>query len=279
MAVKKFKPTTPSLRHMSVSSFEEITTSKPEKSLIIKLKKHSGRNNNGRITSRHRGGGAKQFYRVIDFNRVDKSGVPGIVKSIEYDPYRTARIMLINYKDGEKRYHLAPDGIKVGEEIITNDKAKIKVGNRVMIKNIPVGYSIYEVELTKGKGGQLGRSAGTSIKLISLETPKAQIQMPSGEVRLVEKTHYATIGTVGNLDHGNIKIGKAGRKRHMGRRPHVRGKVMNPCDHPHGGGEGKNPIGLKTPKTPWGIPTLGFKTRRRKYTNVMIIKDRRKKAL
>ncbi|MFA6917245.1 MAG: 50S ribosomal protein L2 [Candidatus Gracilibacteria bacterium] len=279
MALKKFRPTTPGVRHMSVSSFEEITKGKPEKSLIVSLKRHAGRNNTGRITIRHRGSGAKRFYRLIDFNRTDKLGIEAVVKAIEYDPYRTARIMLVQYKDGEKRYHLAPEGIKVGEIIIAKDKAKVKVGNRTMIKNIPVGYSIYEVELTKGRGGQLGRSAGTGIKLTSLETSKAQIQMPSGEIRFVEKTHYATIGTVGNPEHSNIKVGKAGRKRHMGWRPAVRGKVMNPVDHPHGGGEGKNPIGLKHPKTPWGMPALGFKTRRRKYTNMMIIKDRRKKAL
>lgn len=278
MALKKFKPTTPGLRHMSVSSFEEITKSTPEKSLIVKIKKHAGRNNLGRITSRHRGGGAKRFYRMVDFNRVDKSGIPAVVATIEYDPNRTARIMLVNYKDGEKRYHLAPDGIKVGDKLMTKEKAPIQVGNRMMIKSIPVGYSICEVELNKGKGGQLGRSAGANIKLVSLETQKAQIQMPSGEIRLVEKTNYATIGAIGNLEHSNIKIGKAGRKRHMGRRPHVRGSVMNPCDHPHGGGEGRSPIGLKHPKTPWGMPTLGFKTRRRKYTNMMILKDRRKKA-
>ena len=179
MALKKFKPTTPGVRHMSVSSFEEITTMTPEKSLLVSLKRHAGRNNTGRITTRHRGSGEKRFYRIMDFNRVDKSGIEGIVKTIEYDPYRTARIMLVQYKDGEKRYHLAPDGIKVGEVILTSEKGKVKVGNRMMIKNIPVGYSIYEVELNKGKGGQLGRSAGTSIKLVSLETPKAQIQMPS----------------------------------------------------------------------------------------------------
>ncbi|MDD3861712.1 MAG: 50S ribosomal protein L2 [Candidatus Gracilibacteria bacterium] len=278
MALKKFKPTTPGLRHMSVSSFEEITKTTPEKSLIVKIKRHAGRNNLGRITSRHRGGGAKRFYRMVDFNRVDKSGIPAVVAAIEYDPNRTARIMLVNYKDGEKRYHLAPDGVKVGDNLITKEKAPIQVGNRMMIKSIPVGYSMCEVELNKGKGGQLGRSAGANIKLVSLETQKAQIQMPSGEIRLVEKTNYATIGTIGNLDHSNIKIGKAGRKRHMGRRPHVRGSVMNPVDHPHGGGEGRSPIGLKHPKTPWGMPTLGFKTRRRKYTNMMILKDRRKKA-
>ena len=278
MGLKKFKPTTPGVRHMSVSSFEEITRSEPEKSLIISLKRHAGHNNVGRITVRHRGNGAKKFYRLIDFKRTDKLGIEGTVKSIEYDPYRTARIILVQYKDGEKRYHLAPDGIKVGEVIVTKENPKVKVGNRMMIKNIPVGYSIYEVELTKGRGGQLGRSAGTSIKLVSLETPKAQIQMPSGEIRLVEKTNYATVGTVSNGEHSNVKIGKAGRSRHMGRRPAVRGKAMNPVDHPHGGGRGKNPIGLPHPKTPWGMPALGFKTRRRKYTNMMIIKDRRKKA-
>lgn len=278
MALKKYNPTTPGRRHMSMYSFDEITKTTPEKSLIVSLKRHAGRNNMGRICIRHRGSGEKRFYRMVDFSRTDKLGIDAVVKAIEYDPYRTARIMLVQYKDSEKRYHLAPDGIKVGDEIVAKEKAKIKVGNRMMIKNIPVGYEIFEVELNKGKGGTLGRSAGAHIKLVSLETPKAQIQMPSGEVRLVEKTHYATIGTVGNIEHSNVKIGKAGRKRHMGWRPTVRGKVMNPCDHPHGGGEGKNPIGLTGPKTPWGVPTLGFKTRRRKFTSNMIIKDRRKKA-
>lgn len=278
MTLKRFKPTTPGIRHMSISSFEEITTSKPEKSLMVALKRHAGRNNEGTIMVRHRGSGEKKFYRIIDFSRKDKLNIAGTVKTIEYDPYRTARIMLVVYKDGEKRYHLAPDGIKVGTVITMKDKGKIAPGNRMMIKNIPVGFDIYEVELNKGRGGQLGRSAGTKIKLVSLETPKAQIQMPSGEIRYVEKTNYATVGIVSNLEHSNIKIGKAGRKRHMGWRPTVRGKVMNPRDHPHGGGEAKNPIGLKHPKTPWGMPALGFKTRRRKYTNLMILKDRRSKA-
>lgn len=278
MALKKFKPTSAGVRHMSMYSFDEITKSKPEKSLIVRIKRSGGRNNTGSIMSRHIGGGARKFYRLVDFDRTSKLGIEGTVKAIEYDPNRTARLMLVVYKDGQKKYHLAPEGVKVGEKIITKDKAKVKTGNRMMIKHIPVGYDICEVELHKGKGGQFGRSAGTRIKLVSLETPKAQIQLPSGEVRFVEKNCYATIGIIGNIEHSNIKLGKAGRKRHMGRRPEVRGKVMNPVDHPHGGGEGKNPIGLKHPKTPWGMPTLGFKTRRRRYTDNMIIKDRRKKA-
>lgn len=277
MALKKFKPVTPGLRQMSISSFEEITKSKPEKSLTVTIKKTSGRNNSGRITVRHRGGGAKRLYRIVDFSRSDKKGIEAKVKSVEYDPNRTAYIMLAQYVDGEKRYHVAPTEIKVGDSIIAQDKARVKAGNRMMLRNIPVGYSIYEVEMNLGKGGQLGRSAGTAIKLVSLEGKHAQIQMPSGEIRLVNKDCYATIGTVSNPDHSNIKIGKAGRMRHMGRRPQVRGKVMNPVDHPHGGGEGSNPIGLKHPKTPWGMPALGFKTRKRRYTDSMIVKDRRRK--
>ncbi len=277
MALKKFKPTTPSLRQMSVASFEEITKTKPEKSLTTVIKKTSGRNNQGRITVRHRGGGVKRLYRIVDFNQRDKAKIEATVKAIEYDPNRTAYIILVQYKDGEKRYHLAPQGIKVGDKIMTAEKAKVKIGNRMLIKNIPVGFSIYNVELHEGKGGQMGKSAGTEIKLVSLEGNHAQIQMPSGEVRLVSKNCYATIGAVSNVEHSNIKIGKAGRMRKMGRRPQVRGKAMNPCDHPHGGGEGGTSIGLKAPKTPWGMPALGFKTRRRKYTNKMIIKDRRRK--
>ncbi len=277
MGLKKFKPTTPGRRQMSVASFEEITKTKPEKSLLKPIKQNSGRNNAGRITVRHRGGGVKRMYRIIDFKGTDKLNIRGEVSSIEYDPNRTAYIMLIQYKDGEKRYQLAPQGIKVGTEIITSEKAKIKVGNRMMIKNIPVGYDIYNVELHEGKGGQMARSAGSSIKLMSLTGEYAQIQMRSGETRLVSKNCYASIGTVGNIEHENIKIGKAGRNRLKGKRPQVRGKVMNPVDHPHGGGEGSNPIGLKHPKTPWGLPALGFKTRKRKYTDKMIIKDRRRK--
>lgn len=277
MAVKKFKPTTPGRRQMSVASFEEITTTKPEKSLLTTLNKKSGRNNTGRITVRHRGGGAKRMYRIIDFNRTDKMNIEGTVKTVEYDPNRTAYIMLVQYKDGEKRYHLAPSEIKVGDKINTSEKGKIKAGNRMHLNSIPVGYSVYNVELKAGKGGQLGRSAGTSIKLVSLEGKYAQVQMPSGEVRLVPKKGFASIGTTSNIDHSNIKIGKAGRKRHLGRRPQVRGKAMNPVDHPHGGGEGGASIGMKHPKTPWGLPALGVKTRRRKYTNKMIVKDRRRK--
>ncbi len=277
MALKKFKPTTPSRRHMSVASFEEITKSKPEKSLTVRIAKNSGRNNQGRITVRHRGGGAKRIYRIIDFKRSDKSGIEGKVTSVEYDPNRTAYIMLVQYVDGEKRYHIAPARVKVGEKIMTGQKAEIQDGNRMLIKNIPVGYNIYNVEMHEGKGGQMARSAGASVKLVSLEGNLAQILMPSGEIRLVSKKCYATIGTVSNIEHSNIKIGKAGRMRHMGRRPQVRGKAMNPVDHPHGGGEGGASIGMKHPKTPWGLPALGFKTRRRKSTNKMIVKDRRRK--
>jgi len=277
MALKKFKPTTPGRRQMSVASFEEVTRTTPEKSLVKRIKKHSGRNNSGSITCRHRGGGAKKMYRIMDFKRSDKNGIEGKVTSVEYDPNRTAYIMLVTYKDGEKRYHIAPTEIKVGDDIITKEKAKVKNGNRMLISNIPVGFNIYNVELHIGKGGQMGRSAGTAIKLVSLEGDYAQVQMPSGEIRLVNKECYATIGMVSNIDHNNIKIGKAGRKRHMGKRPEVRGKAMNPVDHPHGGGEGATSIGLKHPKTPWGLPALGFKTRRRHQTDKLIVKDRRRK--
>jgi large subunit ribosomal protein L2 len=277
MALKKFKPTTPGLRQMTVASFDEITTDKPEKSLLAPIKRKSGRNNTGRITVRHRGGGAKRRYRIVDFNRADKSGIPATVKTVEYDPNRTAYIMLVAYRDGEKRYHLAPSEIKVGDKIVCEKKTKVKTGNRMQIINIPVGFNIYNVELNKNKGGQMARSAGSSVKLVSLEGDYAQIQMPSGEIRLVAKTNYATIGIVSNVEHSNIKIGKAGRMRHKGRRPQVRGKAMNPVDHPHGGGEGASPIGLKHPKTPWGLPALGFKTRKRKSTDKYIVKDRRRK--
>ncbi len=277
MALKKYKPITPALRQKSVASFDEVTRTKPEKSLTKKKKKISGRNNQGRITVRHRGGGHKRLYRIIDFKRTDKLNIEGKITSIEYDPNRTAYIMLTQYTDGEKRYHIAPDRIEVGDKIIAAKKAKIKKGNRMTIKNIPIGYHVYNVELYRGKGGQLGKSAGSSIKLVSLEGKMAQIEMPSGEVRLVDKECYATVGIVSNIEHSNIKIGNAGRKRHLGRRPQVRGKAMNPCDHPHGGGEGGSSIGMKHPKTPWGKPALGFKTRRRHYTDKMIVKDRRRK--
>lgn len=277
MPIKKYNPTSPGRRQMSTLTFEEITRSKPEKSLIRTLQGNSGRNNTGRITIRHRGGGHKRMYRLIDFKRTDKMNIEGKVISIEYDPNRTALIMLVQYRDSEKRYHLAPFGIKVGDKIITAEKAKIKTGNHLMLKNIPIGYNIHNVELHEGKGGQMGRSAGSALTLVSVEDDYAQIAMPSGEIRLVSKRCFATIGQVGNLDHNNVTIGKAGRNRHRGRRPQVRGSAMNPVDHPHGGGEGRSPIGLKHPKTPWGLPALGVKTRRRHYTDKMIIKDRRYK--
>lgn len=275
MAVKKFKPTTPGRRQMTIASFEEITKTTPEKSLLVDLGRKSGRNNLGRITVRHRGGGAKHKYRLVDFSQLDKKGIEGKVTAVEYDPNRTAYIMLVQYIDGEKRYHLAPAGIKVGETVMCNDKAKVKVGNRMMLRNIPVGFDIHNVALKEEKGGQFARSAGSALKLTSLEGQYAQLQMPSGEIRMVSKNCFASIGQVSNIDHGNIKIGKAGRMRHMGRRPQVRGKVMNPVDHPHGGGEGSTSIGMKYPKTPWGMPALGFKTRKRH--NKMIVKDRRRK--
>ncbi len=277
MALTKYKPTTPSRRTMTTASFDEVTRTTPEKSLVKRLKKHSGRNNTGRITCRHRGGGNKRLYRDIDFKRTNKLNIEARVSSVEYDPNRTAYVMLVVYRDGEKRYHIAPTGIQVDDKIITSEKAKIKTGNRMMVQNIPVGYNIYNVELHEGKGGQMGRSAGTTIKLVSLEGQYAQIQMASGEVRLISKKCYATIGIPSNIEHNNIKIGKAGRMRNMGRRPQVRGKAMNTCDHPHGGGEGGAPIGMKHPKTPWGLPALGFKTRKRHYTDKMIVKDRRRK--
>ncbi|MCD6109167.1 50S ribosomal protein L2 [bacterium] len=278
MAIKNYKPTTPGRRGMSGYSFDEITKSKPEKKLTVRLNKRSGRNNQGRITIRHRGGGHKRLYRLVDFKRSDKSNIEGIVTAVEYDPYRTAYIMLINYKDGEKRYHLAPQDIKVGDKIILADKVKLKPGNRMLLKNFPVGFMVYNIEITKGKGGQMIRSAGSAAKVVSQEDDSyTQIQLPSGEVRLVSKDCYASFGEVSNSDHSNITIGKAGRTRNMGRRPQVRGKVMNPNDHPHGGGEGNQPIGLKHPKTPWGMPALGYKTRRRKYSDRLIVKSRHRK--
>jgi len=278
MAIKNYKPTTPGRRGMSGYSFDEITKSKPEKKLTVRLNKRSGRNNQGRLTIRHRGGGHKRLYRLVDFKRSDKQNIEGVVTAVEYDPYRTAYIILVNYKDGEKRYHLAPQDIKVGDKIMLADKVKLKPGNRMLLKNFPVGFMIYNLEITKGKGGQMIRSAGSSAKVISQEDEMyTQVQLPSGEVRLVNRDCYATFGEVSNADHSNITIGKAGRMRNMGRRPQVRGKVMNPNDHPHGGGEGNQPIGLKHPKTPWGMPALGYKTRRRKYSDRLIVKSRRRK--
>ena len=276
MPVKKYKPTTPGRRNMSVNAFTELTTNKPHKSLLRTRHQKSGRNNQGRITVRHRGGGAKRRYRVIDKRRYDKLNVPARVESIEYDPNRTAFITLLVYADGDKRYIIAPNGLKVGDKIICSEKAKIKTGNCMQLRNIPVGFDIHDVELHPGKGSEAIKSAGSSGKVSSLDSELAQVTMPSGEVRFVSKDCYATIGVVSNLDHSNVVIGKAGRKRHMGRRPQVLGKAMNAADHPHGGGEGGCPIGMKHPKTPWGKPALGVNTRRRKYTDHLIAKKRKR---
>ena len=277
MGIKKYNPVTPGLRGMTVSTFEEITARKPEKSLTVTLKKHSGRNSRGKITVRHRGGGTRNKYRIIDFKRT-KDGIPGNVKTIEYDPNRSANIALIVYADGEKRYILAPEGLKVGNVIFSGTDADIQVGNTLPIANIPVGTLIHNIELKPGKGGQLARSAGNGAQLMAKEGKYAQVRLPSGEVRKVLMNCRATIGEVGNGDHSNIQIGKAGRKRHMGIRPTVRGSVMNPNDHPHGGGEGRTPIGRKSPVTPWGKPTLGYKTRKKnKASNQYIVKRRNEK--
>ena len=274
MAIKKFKPITPGQRGMTVSAFDEITKSTPEKSLTVTLKKHSGRNSRGKITVRHRGGGYRPKYRIIDFKR-DKDGVPGKVAAIEYDPNRSANIALINYLDGEKRYIIAPNKLKVGDFIVSGPEADIKVGNALPLANIPVGTIIHNVELKPQGGGQLVRSAGNGAQLVAKEGKYAQVRLPSGEVRKIRIECRATIGEVGNLDHENIKIGKAGRKRHMGIRPTVRGSVMNPNDHPHGGGEGRAPIGRKGPVTPWGKPALGLKTRKKKKASDKYIVKRR----
>lgn len=259
---------------MSVSAFEEITTTTPEKSLLAPLKKTGGRNVHGRITVRHIGGGAKRKYRIIDFKR-NKDGVPAKVATIEYDPNRTANIALLHYRDGEKRYILAPLGLQVGDTILSGETADIKPGNAMEIKNIPVGTMIHNIEMKPGKGGQLVRSAGNAAQLMAKEGVYAQVRLPSGEVRMIPINARATIGQVGNIDYENINIGKAGRKRHMGVRPTVRGSVMNPCDHPHGGGEGKSPIGRPGPVTPWGKPALGYKTRKTKNQSDKFIVRRR----
>ena len=274
MGIKKYNPTTPGLRGMTVSTFEEITCTTPEKSLTVTLKKHSGRNARGKITVRHRGGGYRPKYRIIDFKR-DKDGVPGTVATIEYDPNRTANIALINYADGEKRYIIAPNKLNVGDVIESGAEADIKVGNALPLANIPVGTIIHNVELKPGKGGQMVRSAGNGAQLMAKEGAFAQVRLPSGEVRKIHIGCRATIGEVGNLDHQNIQIGKAGRKRHMGIRPTVRGSVMNPNDHPHGGGEGKAGIGRVSPVTPWGKPALGYKTRKKKKASDKYIVKRR----
>ncbi|RKD34117.1 50S ribosomal protein L2 [Thermohalobacter berrensis] len=277
MGIKKFKPTSPARRQMTVSTFEEITKKEPEKSLTVPLKKNAGRNSHGKITVRHRGGGAKRKYRIIDFKR-DKDGVPGKVAAIEYDPNRSANIALINYADGEKRYIIAPYKLTVGDTIESGENVDIKVGNALPLKNIPVGTVIHNIELKPGKGAQLARAAGSYAQLVAKEGNYAQIKLPSGEVRMVRLECRATIGQVGNIDHENITIGKAGRKRHMGIRPTVRGSVMNPNDHPHGGGEGRAPIGRPSPVTPWGKPTLGYKTRKKKkQSDKFIVRKRGKK--
>ena len=277
MANKTFKPTTPARRNMTVPGFEEITKKTPEKSLITVLKKHAGRNNTGKITVRHQGGGNRIKYRIIDFKK-NIQDVPAKVLGIEYDPNRSAYIALLQYETGEKTYSIAPVGLSTGDTVVNSPNADIKVGNVLPIANIPVGTMIHNIELYPGRGGQLVRSAGTCAQLMAKDNGVAQVRLPSGEVRIVRLDCKATIGQVGNTEHENIKIGKAGKKRHMGIRPTVRGSVMNPCDHPHGGGEGRAPIGRPTPVTPWGKPTIGYKTRNKKArTNKFIVKRRNDK--
>jgi len=275
MAVKKYKPVTPGTRGMTGYTFEEITKSKPERSLLLPLHKSGGRNAYGRVTVRHRGGGHRRFIRIVDFKR-DKRDIPAKVAAIEYDPNRTARLALLHYADGEKRYIVAPLDLKVGDAIMSGSRAEIRSGNALPISNIPVGTLIHNIEIKEGRGGQMVRSAGGAAQLLAKEGDFAQVRMPSGEVRLIHQVCYATIGQVGNLDHGNIKLGKAGRNRHKGIRPTVRGSAMSPRDHPHGGGEGRQPIGLAGPKSPWGKPTLGYKTRRNKKTDQYIVRRRSK---
>ncbi|QQK07051.1 50S ribosomal protein L2 [Miniphocaeibacter halophilus] len=276
MAIRKYKPTSAGLREMSVLSFEEITKTVPEKTLTVSLNKSGGRNAHGRITSRHRGGGAKRRYRLIDFKR-DKDGIPATVASIEYDPNRTANIALLHYADGEKRYILAPNGLKVGYKIESGENADIMIGNALKLKDIPVGTMIHNIELKPGKGGQLVRTAGAEAQLMAKEGKYAQVRLPSGEFRLVLQECRATIGQVGNIGNELVTIGKAGRSRHLGKRPHVRGSAMNPVDHPHGGGEGKAPVGRPAPSTPWGKPALGLKTRKKSKKSDMYIVRRRNK--
>lgn len=280
MGIKTYNPYTPSRRNMTGSDFAEITTSTPEKSLLVSLKKNAGRNNQGKITVRHQGGGSRRKYRVIDFKRNSKDGVPATVKSIEYDPNRTANIALICYADGAKAYILAPNGLKVGQTVMNGAEAEVRVGNCLPLQNIPVGAEVHNIELYPGKGGQLVRSAGNAAQLMAKEGKYATLRLPSGEMRMVPIICRATIGQVGNIDHELVKIGKAGRKRHMGIRPTVRGSVMNPNDHPHGGGEGKTGIGRPGPVTPWGKPALGLKTRKKnKQSNKLIVRRRDGKAL
>ena len=274
MGLKAYRPTSPGRRGMSGVDFSEITAKKPEKSLLLPQKKKAGRSNQGKITVRHRGGGAKRRLRTIDFKR-EKFGVPGKVASIEYDPNRTANIALIHYLDGEKRYILAPVGLKVGHKVSSGDGAEIKPGNALPLKVIPLGTAIHNIELHRGKGGQIVRSAGASAQLVAKESRYTLVKLPSGELRRIDEECLATIGQVGNIDHSNISLGKAGRKRHRGWRPEVRGSAMTPRDHPHGGGEGRSPIGLPGPKTPWGKPALGYRTRRNKRSDGFIVRRRK----
>lgn len=276
MAVKKYKPTSPGRRDMTSYTFEEITRSTPEKSLLKVNRKRGGRNNKGRITVRHRGGGSKRKIRVVDFKR-EKVGIPAQVATIEYDPNRTARLALLHYADGEKRYILAPLGVRVGDTLESGPEADIRPGNALPIANIPTGTMIHNLEMKEGRGGQMVRSAGAAAQLLAKEGDYAQVRLPSGEVRLIRQVCYATIGQIGNVDHGNIRLGKAGRKRNKGIRPTVRGSAMSPRDHPHGGGEGRSPIGMPSPKSPWGQKTLGYRTRRNKTTDKYIVRRRRKK--
>jgi large subunit ribosomal protein L2 len=276
MPVKKYKPTSPGRRGMTGHTFEEITTSKPERSLLVPKRRHSGRNNHGRITVRHRGGGNRRHIRKLDFKR-DKRGIPAKVATIEYDPNRSARLALLHYVDGEKRYIIAPLGLRVGDMVSAGPQAEIRPGNSLPLANIPLGTQVHNIELYEGRGGQLVRAAGTSAQLLGKEGDYVAVRLPSGEVRRIRQACYATIGEVGNPDHSNIKLGKAGRKRHMGIRPAVRGSAMSPRDHPHGGGEGRQPIGMPSPKSPWGKPTLGKKTRRNKRTGKYIIRSRSKR--
>lgn len=275
MPIKTYKPTSPGRRGMTAPTFEEITRTRPERSLLRPLRKRGGRNTQGKVTVRHRGGGAKRQYRVIDFKR-DKHGVPARVAAIEYDPNRSARIALLSYADGEKRYIIAPLGLQVGDTVVSGPTAEVRPGNALPLRNIPVGTLVHNVELYEGRGGQLARSAGASAQLLAKEGEYATLRLPSGEMRRVRQACYATVGQVGNLDHGNIKLGKAGRKRHLGIRPTVRGTAMSPRDHPHGGGEGRSPVGMPGPKSPWGKPTRGKRTRRNKATDKYIVRRRGK---
>ncbi|MBU5668884.1 50S ribosomal protein L2 [Peptoniphilus sp. MSJ-1] len=276
MAIRGFKPTTPARRKMTVATFDEITKTTPEKSLLTTIKKTAGRNSYGRITSRHRGGGVKRKYRIIDFKR-NKDNIPAKVQAIEYDPYRTSYIALLSYADGEKRYIIQPNGLKVGDVVESGTDADIKIGNALILADIPVGTTVHNIELTPGKGGQLARSAGSSAQLMAKEGKYAQLRLPSGEFRLVSQRCKATVGQVGNISHELITLGKAGKSRYLGKRPHVRGSAMNPVDHPHGGGEGRTPIGRPSPMTPWGKKALGLKTRKKNKKSDKYIVRRRTK--